>query len=640
MIQLVVIKGEKQGVSFEVSYPHITIGRSDQNTIHLSDYHISSEHAQIFWEDDQYIFKDLRSTNGSVIERNGELITLDSSRRWEYPIKTEDRLLLGAPYNPVVLECRQLTPPSGVQDPTVTTRIVAAKSMEEITTIHTRAETDQNLAAVMYRMVQTIGRGGLELEKVFKSVSEAVFNLITRSTNVTIFLKERDVNRYRMMYTVSRSGREDNKSSKSLLQLVLKRKEAVVVADAPEELSQSESILAAEIRSIMAVPFWNGNNITGVLQCDNREKSGLFNEKDLEYLTLLSYQANLAIENARLYSQLKENREKVQIENNYLRKRTPVLSFSDIIGESPRMKRIFEQLEKVLDTRVSIHIHGETGTGKEVIATAIHYQSKRRDKMFVAQNCAALPETLLESELFGHVRGAFTGADKDKKGLFEIADCGTLFLDEIADMSPSLQVKLLRVLQEGEIRPLGSTEVKYVDVRIISATHKSLEDEVAKGNFREDLFYRLHVFPIHLPALRERREDIPLLIQHFANKYCRELNKEVRIEKNALDEMIKCEWKGNIRELENEVHRMIILADNDGSINACDLSPHQRTETALIADQSYIRGESLKQMMENVEKQILLQALGDHDFNKTNTAKTLGITREGLHKKISKYEIS
>ncbi|MBN2723968.1 MAG: sigma 54-interacting transcriptional regulator [Deltaproteobacteria bacterium] len=639
MIQLEVIKGDKQGVCFEVGYPHVTIGRNDENSIVIPDFHISGEHAQIFWEDNQYIYKDLRSTNGSIIERSGDLIPLDSSKKWEYPIQPGDRLILGAPYNPVVLECRELTAPSGIKDPTVSTKIVAVRSMDEISDIRVRAESDQDLAAIMYRMVQTIGRGGLELEKVLGSVSEAVFNIISRATNVTIFLKEQDVSRFRSVFSISRSGKKGSDGSRSLLQLVLKRKEAIIAADAASELSQSESILAAQINSIIAVPLWNGNSITTVLQCDNREKSGLFNEKDLEYLTLLSYQANLAIENARLYSQLKETREKVQSENIYLKKRTPVLSFDNIIGESPLMKKIFEQLSKVLDTRVSIHINGETGTGKEIIATAIHYQSRRKDKMFVAQNCAALPETLLESELFGHVKGAFTGADRDKKGLFEIADNGTLFLDEIADMSPTLQVKLLRVLQEGEIRPLGSTEVKYVDVRIISATHKSLENEVSKGNFREDLFYRLHVFPLQLPPLRERREDIPLLINHFLEKYKMELKKIVTIDEMTLEEMRNYEWKGNIRELENEVHRMVILADDGGIIKPKDLSPHQRSETAVIADKNYVKGEHLKQMMEKVEKQILQQALADHDQNRTNTAKSLGITREGLHKKISKYSL-
>jgi len=347
--------------------------------------------------------------------------------------------------------------------------------------------------------------------------------------------------------------------------------------------------------------------------------------------------ATLAIENARLVQRLRLAEEKLRGEVKYLKGREEKRRFSDIIGESPAMAEIFKQLEKVIDTRATVCIEGETGTGKEVIASAIHYQGKRREKLFVAQNCAAVPENLLESELFGHKKGAFTGADHDKKGLFEIADGGTLFLDEIGEMSLNLQAKLLRVLQEGEIRPVGATASKSIDVRIICATNRSLEKEVEKGTFRQDLFYRLRVFPIRLPPLRERREDIPLLVEHFLRKYMVEMNKPVAgVTPESLDQLAAYSWPGNIRELENEVQRLVIQCDNEGFITPELLAPAVRKVEGLLGRVAPKKG-TLKDMMEEVERWLLVEALREHGGNKTKTAETLGITREGLHKKLAKY---
>jgi Nif-specific regulatory protein len=303
------------------------------------------------------------------------------------------------------------------------------------------------------------------------------------------------------------------------------------------------------------------------------------------------------------------------------------------------MRAIFAQLEKVIDTRATVCIAGETGTGKELIASAIHHQGKRREKMFVAQNCAALPENLLESELFGHKKGAFTGADHDKKGLFEIADGGTLFLDEIAEMSLTLQAKLLRVLQEGEVRPVGASKARNVDVRIICATNKSLQKEVETGRFRQDLFYRLMVFPITLPSLRERTEDIPLLAQHFLTRYTSEMRKPVGgISQQAMNQMCAYGWPGNIRELENEIQRLVIQVEDGEILRPEHLSPQIRKVESLVERIAPPQG-TLKEMMEQVERWLLAQALKEHGNNKTQTAAALGITREGLHKKLAKFSI-
>ena len=418
---------------------------------------------------------------------------------------------------------------------------------------------------------------------------------------------------------------------------VLTERAAVLVANAPQDLAGVASIMGARIQSIIGVPLWDGEEIRGVIQCDNRASAAMFKERDLEAALLLAGTAALAIENARLFARLRLAEEQLRVENRYLKSRDEKRRGEGPIGKSPAFTEVLRQVQKVTDTRATVCIEGETGTGKELIASLIHYQSGRRDKLFVAQNCAAVPDNLLESELFGHKKGAFTSADSDKKGLFEVADGGTLFLDEIGEMSLNLQAKLLRVLQEGEIRPIGATQTRRVDVRIICATNRSLEKEVAEGRFRQDLYYRLKVFPIRLPPLRERREDIPALCEHFLRKYSAEMKKSVAgFTSEALSQLSAYNWPGNVRELENEVQRLVIQVDPEGFITPELLAPRMRQAEGVLDKITPQKGP-LKDMMEEVERFLLVQALKEHGGNKTRTAETLGITREGLHKKLAKF---
>ncbi|MEM7517357.1 MAG: sigma 54-interacting transcriptional regulator [Planctomycetota bacterium] len=285
----------------------------------------------------------------------------------------------------------------------------------------------------------------------------------------------------------------------------------------------------------------------------------------------------------------------------------------------------------------TVLIDGETGTGKELAASAVHYWSKRKERLFVAQNCAAMPENLLESELFGHRKGAFTGATEDKKGLFELADGGTLFLDEVGEMALPLQAKLLRVLQEGEIRPVGANRTKAVDTRIVAATNRDLEKEVREGRFREDLYYRLKVFPIRLPPLRERGADVGLLAEFFLKRYTQEFARAVRgFSQEAMEILRTYHWPGNVRELENEVQRLVIQVEDEGFVEPKHLSDRVRQSKPSAVHVGTIRG-TLKEMVETYEKAVLAEALEAHNNNKTATAKTLSITREGLHKKLKGY---
>jgi len=314
--------------------------------------------------------------------------------------------------------------------------------------------------------------------------------------------------------------------------------------------------------------------------------------------------------------------------------------FQNIIGQSKAMQEVFRLMRKIIPTDTTILLLGETGTGKELIARAIHYNGPRKDKLFVAQNCAALPDTLLESELFGHVKGAFTGAITEKKGLFEIADGGTIFLDEIGDTSPALQQRLLRVLQEGEIRRLGDDRVIKVDVRIISATNKDLQEKMREGSFREDLYYRLNVFPIRVPPLRERREDIPLLANHFLKKYCKKLGKNIPgFDKEALNLLMAAPFPGNVRELENEIQRAVALVDEGQPITADILSENIRGGQSSVVSILKKSG-SLRELTESIEKYMIVEALKKNNGNITHTAQSLGLSRVGLQKKIHRYGLA
>jgi len=332
------------------------------------------------------------------------------------------------------------------------------------------------------------------------------------------------------------------------------------------------------------------------------------------------------------------------IENNELRNEVEKLrqelqekyQFKNIIGQSGAMQEVFRSVAKVIDSNVTVLLQGESGTGKELIARAIHYESKkRRNKPFVAVNCSALPESLLESELFGHEKGAFTGATQRRIGKFELADGGTIFLDEIGEMSPATQVKVLRVLQEREFERVGGNELIKVDVRVISATNKDIEEAVRKGEFREDLYYRLAVFPIKIPPLRERKEDIPLLAEYFLKKYAEREGKEVTsISAEAMELMMAYHWPGNVRELENAIERAVILA-NTSEIVVNDLPPNVRA----IGERKVSVSTSgpLMNWIEKLEEEALRKALLECEGNISETARKLGIGRATVYRKAKKY---
>ncbi|MBI3802146.1 MAG: sigma 54-interacting transcriptional regulator [Nitrospirae bacterium] len=313
-------------------------------------------------------------------------------------------------------------------------------------------------------------------------------------------------------------------------------------------------------------------------------------------------------------------------------------SFHGMIGRSKKIRTVFETIRVVSPSNATILIYGESGTGKELVAKAIHQASPRCDRPFIAIDCGSLPETLLESELFGHVKGAFTGAIQNKKGLFEEAEGGTLFLDEIGDASLVFQSKLLRVLQEGEARPVGGTRSLKVNVRVVAATNKPLREAIAQKNFREDLYYRLAVMPLVLPPLRERTDDIPLLARHFVEKYAA-LNDRgpMRLTEEALDFLVRSPWRGNVRELENVIERSVLVSQSLNIFPAAFLIDEGAD---LSGDSPFApSGGKMEEALARVEREKIIEALRKHDGNKALSARSLGISRASLYNKLKQYQI-
>ncbi|MFQ5411424.1 MAG: sigma 54-interacting transcriptional regulator, partial [Phycisphaerae bacterium] len=403
--------------------------------------------------------------------------------------------------------------------------------------------------------------------------------------------------------------------------------EPVIVSDVSRDRDFFRGIDAKssfQTRGLMGAPLIWKDEVIGVVEVLNKVGGGTYDEDDK---TLLMIFANLAASGAHNAAR----HERIVRENRGLRETLNVSS--PVIGNSPALKQVTDLVNRVAGSNATVLLLGETGTGKEVTARQVRRASPRRDKPFIAINCAALPETLLESELFGHEKGAFTGAHAEKMGRFEMADGGTLFLDEIGDISQSTQVKLLRVLQEKEFVRVGGTRTIATDVRIIAATNRDLREAMENGTFREDLYYRLNVFPIQLPPLRRRREDLPMLVEHFINVSARELAcPKPGVSDEAMALLAGYRWPGNIRELQNVLERAVLLADGE-AIAAVHL-PRE-----IVGEETVAEGDKSESSLWGYEKALIIKALRENGWNQSKAARCLGISRDNLRYRVKKYEI-
>jgi Nif-specific regulatory protein len=386
--------------------------------------------------------------------------------------------------------------------------------------------------------------------------------------------------------------------------------------------------------SFICVPIKHGQQAIGALSVDREYQDGINFDRDLQLLTILS---GLIAQTVVRIQAVNEERRRLELENTNLRRElSEKYRIESIVSSSSRMQEVFEMIHRVADSNATILLRGESGTGKTMVAKAIHHNSKRAKNPFIAVNCSALPETLLESELFGHEAGAFTGAHGAKKGRFELAEGGTLFLDEIGELTQSVQVKLLNVVQDRQFQRLGATRPIKCNVRLVAATNKDLEKAVTDGSFREDLYYRLNVFPIYLPPLRERRTDILLLAEFFLAKYNEENAKSIRrISTPAIDLLIQYHWPGNVRELQNCIERAVLICDED-SIKSFHLPPTLQTAGSIAHRQEPLTFASA---VENFERELIIDALKQAQGNQTKAAQLLDTSLRIINYKIGKYGI-
>ncbi|RJR36503.1 MAG: GAF domain-containing protein [Desulfobacteraceae bacterium] len=386
--------------------------------------------------------------------------------------------------------------------------------------------------------------------------------------------------------------------------------------------------------SFFCVPIKEGQKVIGALSVDRLFRAPSTLDDDLRFLTIIS---SLIAQKVFLLHQIEKEREQLNAENLRLRQELgKKYSFSNIVGNSRKMQEVFYLITQVAKSNATVLLLGESGTGKELVANALHYNSLRSSKPFVKVNCAAIPANLVEAELFGYEKGAFTGANRQKEGRFELANGGTIFLDEIGSLALESQGKLLRVLQERELERLGGTRTIKVNVRLIAATNKNLANSVETGNFREDLFYRLNVYPIFMPSLRDREADILLLSDYFLVKYAREYGKDIkRISTPAIDALVQYHWPGNVRELENCIERAVLLCD-DQVIHSYHLPPTLQTAEQTGTQQS----QSLEEAMERFEKELLIDALKTSRGNIRQASRSLDTTERIFGYKVKKYEIN
>ncbi|MCL7488196.1 MAG: sigma 54-interacting transcriptional regulator [Desulfobulbaceae bacterium] len=387
--------------------------------------------------------------------------------------------------------------------------------------------------------------------------------------------------------------------------------------------------------SFLCVPIKAENLCIGALSIDREYTNnfGAESEKDLRFLTIVSGLIAQAVQRVRTVN---EEKELLRQENSQLRRELASKNrIEDIIGNSSRMEEVFDMVHRVADSNATVLLRGESGTGKTLVAKALHANSTRRKGPFVVVNCSAIPESLMESELFGHEKGAFTGAVSRKKGRFEQADNGTLFLDEISEISPAVQVKLLNVIQERNFQRLGGSETIQVDIRLVAATNRDLEKAVQEKAFREDLYYRLNVFPVYLPPLRERRTDILLLAEHFLHKFNKDNHKNIeRISTSAIDLLMQYHWPGNVRELQNCMERAVLICD-DNTIKAIHLPPTLQSSETVRTD----RPMSLAAAVENFERELIIDALKKNKGNQTRVAEYLDTSLRIINYKVHNYKI-
>jgi two-component system, NtrC family, response regulator HydG len=613
--RLTAISGRLKGSVFPIEALPVVIGRDTTATLCIADASVSRRHSQIEKEAEQFVVLDLESLNGTFIN------DVPVKRR---PLQHGDRLRIGDSQFLFLMHDGDVNVKSSevrfddgypISGSTLQVRFNDALYLMA-----------RDLSALM-KVSTTINavRGMAELQK---TLLELLFEVVPAERGVILLIDTEapaEVAEFNSVFGLDRRRGPDQsiRVSRTVTKWVLQHSESLLTNNLEEakDLDTAESLISERPRSILCVPLIMLERTLGVIYLDTAEPESVFDKDHLQLVSAISAISAVAIENARHIEWLVSENQRLiadfDVEHN-------------MVGESQRMRDVLQFIAKVAPTDSTVLLTGESGTGKELVARAIHHNSKRADKPFLAVNCSALAESLLESELFGHEKGSFTGAFAMKKGRLEIADGGTLFLDEIGELSLPLQVKLLRVLQERNFERVGGTRTIKVDIRLVTATNKNLADAVAAGTFRQDLYYRLNVVGLETPPLRERQEDIPLLANYFAAKYGEKCNRRITgIAAEAHARLLVYDWPGNVRELENAIERAVVLGNTDRILLEDLPESVLESEPAATAP-----GTKYHEAVAETKKQIILSAMQQANGSYTDAAKILGVHPNYLHRLI------
>jgi Nif-specific regulatory protein len=637
--ELEAVAGPLKGSTIPLQEDETSIGREPSNQISLLDAAVSRRHCVIRRKAGQFKIQDLDSRNSTFV--NGVPVT-------ERTLASGDEIKIGNSLLVFVLpevekaknistsvefdKALEFDRSDAGGGSTIVLRKQDARYLRDLENIpldkaaldnlkaDSRTVRDLNALLRISKAVNSV-RG---LEALEKQVLESIF-AVAPADRAAILLCEHGTDEWTSMFGWDRRAGPNQavQVSRTIASRVLSDGVAMLCNDLPatESFSDTASIIERRICSVLAVPLEVFDRILGVIYLDSSNPDARFDENHLQLLTAIGSIAAAALETARRMESLEQENRRLQDE---------ISLEHNMVGDSPRMRDVFQFIARVAPRDITVLIFGESGTGKELVARAIHRTSSRANKPCVAINCAALAENLLESELFGHEKGAFTGAIAQKKGKLEIAEGGTVFLDEIGELAPLLQAKLLRVLQEREFERVGGTRTIKLDVRLITATNRDLEEEVKRGRFREDLFYRLNVVSLRMPALRERREDIPLLASYFAAKFSQRSNRPVLgVSPHARTCLTNYDWPGNVRELENAIERAVVLGSSD-LILPEDL-PEAVLEKAESAGASMT---AFHDSLREAKKQLILNAFEQAQGSYTEAARLLGLHPNYLHRLI------
>lgn len=629
---LIIKRGPDKGKKINLTKTDNIIGRDRSVDVPLNDQTISREHCRLVFRDGRIFIEDLNSRNKTIV--NGRAI----DPGFECAVDIKDEITIGETIFCVKPESKSDTQANHAKSDSASKTLdlpnadnFSCFSSHKAQTLiidreHVTVERVATNLELMYKVNSAI-HSIRDRNLLIKTLLELIFGVIPADRGAILLY---DVNQKKLVPEVAlcrnKDSKEDIHISATIANQVFKNKIGIITRDAQNDsrFIDKQTIIKHSIKSAMCVPMGTMNNMVGVIQLESPVHSDVFTEKDLDLLSAIANQAAIALENNQFYQRLNDENQQLQraLKKEY-----------NMVGQSVHMRKIYETIQKLVNIDSTVLIRGESGTGKELVARAIHYTSGRKDKAFVCVNCAALNKNLLESELFGHEKGAFTGAVGQKKGRFELADEGTIFLDEIGELTLESQVKLLRVIEERKFERVGGTQSISTNVRIIAATNRDLEKAVQEKEFREDLYFRLNVIRIDIAPLRERRDDIVSLALFFLEKYREKLAKQIlQFAPESLDLLKAYQWPGNVRELKNCIERAVVMG-NSNIILPEDLVFNTNFVYKHDNDQDF---PTLQQM----ERDHILKALNSTNWNKKKTADILGIQRSTLYEKMKAYNIA